>query len=155
MTQGTVLGPLMFLLYINDIGENTKAQIGVFGDDAVLYGVIKDCNDAKSLRQDLNTIVNTLKHWADTWQMSFNAKKCTTLRVSCSKSLVEYQYTIHREPFQAVDHNKYLGVELSSDLNWDVHIAGIIGKACRYLGFMRRNLDKCPEKVKEQAYCFR
>ena len=62
--------------------------------------------------QDLNTLV----HWADTWQMSFNAKKCTILRVSCSTSPVEYQYTIHREPLQAVDHRKYLGVELSSYL---------------------------------------
>ena len=53
---------------------------------------------------------------------------------------------------QAVDHSKYLGVELPSGLNWDVHFAGIIGKANRSLGFMRRNLNWCPEDVKEQAY---
>ena len=60
--QGTVLGSLMFLVNINDIGKNTKAH---------LYGVIKDCNDAKSLQQDLDT----LAHLADTWQRQFNAKK--------------------------------------------------------------------------------
>ena len=70
-----MLGSLMFLLCINDIGENTKAQISLFVDDAVLYGVIKDCDDAESLQQDVNTLVQ----WADTWQMSFNAKKCTIL----------------------------------------------------------------------------
>ena len=53
---------------------------------------------------------------------------------------------------EAVDQHKYLGVELSSDLNWDVHIAGIIGKAKRSFGFIRRNLNKHPENVKEQAY---
>ena len=53
---------------------------------------------------------------------------------------------------EAVDHHKYLGVELSRDLNWDVHIAGMIGKANRSVGFKRRNLNKCPENVKEQAY---
>ena len=53
---------------------------------------------------------------------------------------------------QAVDHSKYLGVELPSGLNWDVHFAGIIGKANRSLGFMRRNLNYSPEDVKEQAY---
>ena len=105
-----------------------------------MYGVFKDCNDAESLQQDLNTLV----HWADTWQMSFNAKKFTILRVSCSKSLVEY--------LEAVDRHKYLGDELSSDLNWDVHIGGMIGKANRSVGFKRRNLNKCPENVKEQAY---
>ena len=57
----------------------------LFAEDAVLCGVFKDCNDAESLQQDLNTLV----HWVDTWQMSFNAKKCTILRVSCLKFLVE------------------------------------------------------------------
>ena len=56
MPKGTVLGPLMFVLYKHDIGENTKAQIGLFADDAAFYGVIKDCNDAESLQQDLNTL---------------------------------------------------------------------------------------------------
>ena len=53
---------------------------------------------------------------------------------------------------EAFDHYKYLGVELSSDLNWNFHIAGIIDKANRSLGFIRRSLNKCPENVKEQAY---
>ena len=48
----------MFVLYIHDIGENQKAQIGLFADDAAFYGVIKDCNDAKSLQQDLNTLAH-------------------------------------------------------------------------------------------------
>ena len=73
--------------------------------------------------------------------MSFNAKKCTFLTVSCSKSPVQYQYTIHGEPLLAVDHSKYLGVELPSGLNWDVHFAGIIGKVNRSLGFIRRNVN--------------
>ena len=54
----TVLGPLMLVLYIHDIGENTKAEIGVFADDAAFNGVIKDCNDAESLQQDLNTLAH-------------------------------------------------------------------------------------------------
>ena len=58
MPRGTVLGAFMFVLYIHDIGENQKAQIGLFADDAAFYGVIKDCNDAKSLQQDLNTLAH-------------------------------------------------------------------------------------------------
>ena len=65
MPQGTVLGSLMFLLYINVIGKNAKSQIGLFADDAVFYGVIKDFDATKSLQQDLNTLV----HWADTCRL--------------------------------------------------------------------------------------
>ena len=75
----TLLGPLIFLLYINDIiGENIKAQIGPFADDVVFlwHGIIKSVHDADSLQQDLNTLV----HWDVTWQTSFNAKKCTTAK---------------------------------------------------------------------------
>ena len=61
-------------------------------------------------------------------------------------------HTIHGERLQAVHHSKYLGIELPSGLNWDVHFAGIIDKAKRCLGFMRRNLNQCPENVKEHAY---
>ena len=53
---------------------------------------------------------------------------------------------------EAVDHHKYLGVELSSDLNWDADIAGMIGKGNRSVGFKRGNLNKCPENVKEHTY---
>ena len=83
-------------------------QIGLYADDAVFYGVIKDCKDAKSLQQDLNILV----HWADTWQMSSDTRN---LHLNTNTPSTE-------KPFQAVDHYKYLGVELSSDLNWDVHI---------------------------------
>ena len=55
-------------------------------------------------------------------------------------------------PLDTVSHHPYLGVELSSNLNWSLHMENIIGKASRSLGFIRRNLYSCPESVKSQAY---
>ena len=55
-------------------------------------------------------------------------------------------------PLDTVSHHPYLGVELSSNLNWRLDIENIIGKASRSLGFIRRNLYSCPESVKSQAY---
>ena len=100
----------MGLCWVHLYCENIKAQIGLFADYAVLHSVNKNVHDAESLQQDLNTLV----HWAVTWQMSFYAKKCIILRISCSKSPIKYQYTIHGEPLEAVEHHKYLGVDLSS-----------------------------------------
>ena len=61
--QGTVLGPLMFLIYINDIVENISSQIKLFADDCLLYRVIKTEQDTVSLQRDLDT----LSHWALVW----------------------------------------------------------------------------------------
>jgi len=64
--QGIVLGPIMFLLYKNDIGQNITSKIQLFADDCVLYRVIKSPQDELALQEDL-TIVSK---WASTWQMN-------------------------------------------------------------------------------------
>ena len=84
--------------------------------------------------------------------MSFNVSKCSILRIHGSKSPVEYQYRLLGQPLEIVQHHKYLGVDLDSKLNWNNHVSNIVGKANRSLGFVKRNLNKCPEEVKKQAY---
>ena len=66
--QGTVLGPLLFLLYVNDLPDNLKSSIRLFADDALLYDVISNENDGDQLQEDLKQ----LEAWQNTWQMSFN-----------------------------------------------------------------------------------
>ena len=74
--QGTVLGPLMFLHYINDIGDNLKhSPIRLFADDCLLYTTISNQDDADRLQDDLDK----LQEWTDNWQMNLNAKKCYRL----------------------------------------------------------------------------
>ena len=71
--QGTVLGPLMFLLYINDIGDHLNhSTIRLFADDCLLYRTISNEDDADRLQDDLDK----LQEWTEAWQMNFNANKC-------------------------------------------------------------------------------
>ena len=79
--QGTVLGPLLFLLYINDIGLQKTSELGLFADDSVLYGVVNNTSSAEVLQSDLNKLVV----WSEKWQMAFNASKCFLLRVTRSE----------------------------------------------------------------------
>ena len=74
--QGTVQGPLMFLLYINDIGNDITSKIRLFADDSLLYLAISTKDDCKRLQQDLDRMVN----WTKTWQMIFNPLKCYVLK---------------------------------------------------------------------------
>ena len=76
--QGSVLGPTLFLIYINDIVLNVKSEIRLFADDILMYKTIKNSNDHEILQEDLNT----LKRWADTWLMKFNNPKFNVLQIS-------------------------------------------------------------------------
>ena len=72
----TVLGPTLFLIYINDIAENITSNIRLFADNCVLYRTINSTADNLALQQDLDK----LELWSNTWQMDFNVKKCAVMQ---------------------------------------------------------------------------
>ena len=146
--QGTVLGPLLFLLYINDLPHNIKSQVRLFADDCVMYNTINNDNDSHTLQQDLHT----LTQWQDNWQLKFNLDKCYVLKVTRSNSPKQHKYTLGTHTLQETKTHTYLGVELSGDLKWTNHINRITAKANRALGFIRRNLHPCPQDLKVTAY---
>ena len=76
--QGSVLGPCLFLLYINDMAEKLNSTVRLFADDTIAYLAIGDNNDAASLQHDLDLLAS----WEQTWQMEFHPDKCQVLRVS-------------------------------------------------------------------------
>lgn len=146
--QGTVLGPILFLIFINDIAENIKSDIRLFADDCLLYRTITTSEDHHILQQDLDRLL----HWADAWQMQFNADKCFVMPTTLARSPSTYDYTIKNKALATTQSHPYLGVELHHKLNWGPHIAKITGKANRILGFLRRNLKNCTRQVKEKTY---
>ena len=147
--QGTVLGPLMFLLYINDIGDEVHdSKLRLFADDCLLYREIRTRNDEEGLQQDLDKLTN----WAKKWQMSFNAKKCFQLKITNKKSPINTEYKMSGHVIERINHHPYLGVELAEKLSWGEHINIITQKANRSLNFIRRNLGRCSSKTKEMAY---
>ena len=148
--QGTVLGPLMFLLYINDIGHKTSAgtHLRLFADDSLLYREIRSIQDGTILQEDLQTLVE----WSATWQMKFHPLKCYHLRVTKKKHPLDTQYEMLGHNLERVEHYPYLGVEISRDLSWTNHVKKVTSKANHALGFVRRNLSSCPRPVKVQMY---
>ena len=84
--QGTVLGPLMFLVYINDINENITSSVRLFADDCVIYKSITSLEDVEQLQEDLCKICE----WTNKWQMKLNIDKSAVLR--CTRSPIPIQY---------------------------------------------------------------
>ena len=114
------LGPLMFLLYVNDIGAKISplTTIKLFADDALLYRTINNPSDEQQLQHDLDTMIE----WANTWLMRFNAKKCHLLKITRQRKPLQNQYNIEGSILEEVQHHPYLGVELTSDLTWRTYI---------------------------------
>ena len=87
--QATVLGPVLFIIYINDITRNLTSQCKLFADDMKVYKVLRNTDeDMHVLQKDLHS----LEQWSPDWQLSFNIKKCEVMRISKKndKSSPEY-----------------------------------------------------------------
>ena len=110
--QGSVLGPLLFWLYIDDLPENIQSHVRLFAEDTAVYLTVNNPNDSKTLQNDLDT----LQTWERTWDMEFNPCKCQVLHISRANQPIQSQYTLHGEILESVDCARYLGVSVSKDL---------------------------------------
>jgi hypothetical protein len=138
--QGTVLGPTLFLLFINDLPESTLSPVRMFADDCIVYRSISSQADVKTLQADLDH----LHSWETDWQMEFNPDKCKVMHITRSRKPFLQDYTLAGTTLECVDTSTYLGVDLSTQLDWDPHINKIINKSNRTLDFIKRNLQVGP-----------
>ena len=147
--QGTVLGPLLFLIYINDLPDcvTEGTVVRLFADDCLVYRVIHSHDDQVILDKDLAS----LQKWSERWGMSFNPRKCNILQVSRGDPSSHF-YQLCGEVLQKVSDAKYLGILISSDLSWDKHMSDVAKRANYTLGLIRRNLRHCPRDAKTTAY---
>ena len=146
--QGTVLGPTLFLLFINDLPQYCKSSVRLFADDCVLYREIRSSQDSIILQQDLDA----LHRWEQEWLMEFNAGKCFVLNITRKRIRSNNTYNLHNTTLQTVESTTYLGVEISNNLNWSPHIDKVVKKGNRSLGFVRRNIKTSNSNVKTLAY---
>ena len=92
--------------------------------------------DAIQFQKDLDS----LSLWEQKWKMSFNIGKCHIMHVTRNRKPIKAIYTLHNQPLSVVDQACYLGVEISSSLNWSPHVNKICSKASQSLGFLKRNI---------------
>jgi len=119
--QGTVLSPLLFLCFVNNIPEYVSSQIHLYADDILLYKVIDTKDDCINLQEDLDN----LQQWEVTWKMHLNPPKCQFIRFSNKHSPVNFNYQIHNETLKEVTSLKYLGITIDKNLTWKEHVNNI------------------------------
>ena len=114
--QGSVLGPCLFLLYINDMPDTIQSNIRLFADDTIMYLTVSNQTDCQVLQKDLNNLENLEREWL----MSFNPDKCEVIRVTNKKkpTIFKYMtYLLHGVSLKETDSAKYLGVNISRNLS--------------------------------------
>ena len=146
--QGSVLGPILFLIYINDLPNEVCSQVRLFADDTALYLTLESEDDSSTLQNDLNI----LSAWETRWDMGFNPSKCQVVHVTGSKKPVKRDYIRHGQVLESLTSARYLGVDISSSFSWNPHVDRITGNANRTLGFVRQNIKTKMSKVHETAY---
>ena len=146
--QGLVLGPILFLIYINDLPVDISLQVRIFDDDTALCVIIEGVNDGQTLQKDLDK----LALWEARWDMEFNPSKCQVVQVTGSKKPIQFNYRLHCHVLKTVTCAKYLGVDVSSGLTWNSHIDRATGNANKTLGFLKRNIKSKMPRIIETAY---
>ena len=117
--QGTVLSPVLFLCYINDLPEQVSSTARLFADDCLLYWNINATADADKLQED----IDRFQKWEADWLMEFNLDKCEIIRITNRrKKKVVSCYLIHWKSPKEVTGAKYLGVTIDRKLTWNDHI---------------------------------
>lgn len=131
--QGSILGPLLFIMFINDLLSSLSACSG-FADDLKLFRSISSSYDCQLLQDDLGTVVN----WCRRNNMILNTKKCAVMSISHSRDKTMFQYTIDGEVLERVSNKKDLGVIIDDKLSFNEHVDQIVRKSYKMLGFVFR-----------------
>ena len=133
--QGSVLGPMLFLIYVNDLPEEVLSTFKLFADDTKLYREIQNDHDKEVLQNDLNELMD----WSVKWQLPFNIDKCKVLHLG--KNNPKHKYSIksgtnNEVLLQEVEEEKDLGIKFDSQLNFKQHIAECVSKANQRIGLI-------------------
>ena len=148
--QGSVLGPLLFLVYINDLENGIKSSIRFFADDTSLFSTV---NDPNSSAEELN---NDLQQWAFQWKMSFNpdpTKPVEEIVFSCKHAHVQHPPLFFNNIMvKQVSQHNHLGLTLDSKLTFANHISEKISKAPKGIGVIKYLSSYVPVKTLDQIY---
>ena len=134
MPQGSVLGPILFLVYINDLEEGVSGKILKFADDTKLFRKVKEIGDKQNVQDDIDKLVK----WSEKWQMLFNFGKCKCLHTGSGNTGMNYEMggTILSKTVKEKD----LGVTMNANMKVSEQCRIAASKGNQVLGMIRRNI---------------
>ena len=132
--QGSVLGPILFLMFIDDLDEGLTSRILKFADDTKIFRVVNGPEDRNALQEDLGR----LSEWSEIWQMKFNVDKCKVMHLGPKN--MHWNYSMGGRHLKEATEEKDLGVIITNDLKVEAQCSAACIKANRMLGLIRRTV---------------
>ena len=132
--QGSVLGPLLFIIYINDFEEGLFNKILKFADDAKLLGRVSTQDQINVMRSDLNKLFE----WSSKWGMTFNTNKFKVMHIGRTNQCVNYE--INHQVLEDVEEERDLGVLVSRNLKVSPQCIKVVKSANKILGCIKRTM---------------
>ena len=139
--QGSVLGPVLFIIYVNDMDEGLTCKISKFADDTKITGRVTTTAEKVLLQSDLERLVN----WSNKWQMAYNVSKCKVMHIGSNNNRTNY--SMNGTEIPKVSKEKDLGVTISNDLKPTNHCSDVVKTANKLTGFIGRTFEFKSEKV--------
>lgn len=133
--QGSVLGPLIFILFVNDVCFRLKSPKQMFADDLKFYRVISSVLDCLALQNDIDELLM----WCHENGMKVNVTKCKVISFTRRINTISHPYSIGSDTLERVNSIRDLGVTIDSKLRFHEHISSVGAKAFAVLGFIRRH----------------
>ena len=113
--QGSVLGPLLFVIFINDLPTMVDSDVYLFADDTKIFSIISKPEDKQQLQNDLDV----LSKWSDTWLLRFHPDKCKHMHIGKPGPDPDRLYSVKSTTLQMVEEEKDIGVTIDSELTFD------------------------------------
>ena len=139
--QGSVLGPILFVIFINDLPDVTNSTCQLFADDAKLFrGVhLRDSSGNYNLQEDINSLTN----WSHKWKLPFNINKCKCLHIGMTNPCCGYK--MNGKKLDRTEDEKDLGILIDNNLNFHKQTASAVKKANMSLGIIRKSFGNLDE----------
>ena len=149
--QGSVLGPLLFVVYINDLPDSLMNSVKMYADDSKILAIVRDWHDKVNLQKDLDHVCE----WTNTWLMSLNYEKCKIMHFGKNNEKQDYflkdrEGNLHQ--VSNTESERDLGVIVSKNLKWHEHIQNIASKANRILGMLKRTFESRELELWKKLY---
>ena len=150
--QGSVLGPVLFVCFINDLPDGVSSLVHMYADDTKLGRRIESTADNLLLQTDLNSLTD----WSSKWQLRFNASKCKVLNIGSRRHFVTHAYTMEENGqsvnLETTTEERDLGIWMDSSLKFDGHVARAVSRANTVMGMIKRSFVHMDIPMLRQLY---